>query len=286
MKRKVFSFTAIAAMCAMPIITNADDETVGQKIDKAADKVADAVTPQEVRNDATQAPQLPAGVKAKENDDVHDLRESLVTIVNRTLTKGSFDGAVSYLANQDRDRINKQLEDVEYEDALNQKIDTFRAAFREKYGEDFELKTGMLDDVTFVQQGEVTDAAALRQAWPLQVMGERQDATPAADRPVNDDPKIENGRDVATVKLAAGDMSPLTLSMQYELPNYWVLDVPNNVGGQALIDSQQKSIDKIMDMKDQWPRTKEQAYRNIAYTIIKGTFPGVGEGPMANTPRD
>ena len=285
MKRKVFSFTAIAAMCAMPAIINAE-ETVGQKVDKAVDKVADAVTPDKPRNDAAQAPKLPEGIKTKETNDVHDVRESLVTIVNRTLTKGSFDGAVSYLANQDRDRINKQLNDTDYEDALNQKIETFRAAFKEKYGEDFELKTGMLDDVTFVQQGEITDAATARKGWPLQVMGERENATPAADRPVNDDPKLENGRDVATVKCAAGDMSPLALSMQYELPNYWVLDVPNTLNGNALVDSQQQAVQKLIDSKNDWPRTKEQAYRNIAHTILKATFAGADGGEMANTPRD
>lgn len=286
MKRKVFSFAAIAAMCAMPVIVHADDTTVGEKVDNAVDKVADAVTPDKPRNDAAQAPKLPDGIKTKDNNDVHDVRESLVTIINRTLTKGSFDGAISYLANQDRDRIDKQLDDTDYEDALNQKVESFRAAFKEKYGEDFELKTGMLDDVTFVQQGEITDASAARKNWPLQVMGDRKDAMPASDRPANDDPKFENGRDVATVKFAVGDMSSLSLSMQYELPNYWVLDVPNTLNGRALIDSQQQAIQKLIDSKDDWPRTKEQAYRNVAHTIIKATFPGADGGRIANTPQD
>jgi hypothetical protein len=285
MTRKVFSFTAIAAMCAMPIITNADED-VGDKIDKAAEKVAEAVTPAEARNDTTQAPRLPDGIKIKESDDVHDVRESLVTIVNRTLTKGSFDGAVSYLANQDRDRINEQLDGVEYEDALNQQVETFRAAFKEKYGEDFELKTGMLDDITFVQQGEITDAATARNGWPLQVMGTRQDGMPAADRPANDDPKLENGRDVATVKLAVGDKDALALSMQYELPNYWVLDVPNTVNGRALLDSQQKTITKLIDKQAEWPRTKEEAYRKVAHSVLKGVFPGADDAKMVNTPQD
>ncbi|GIW78116.1 MAG: hypothetical protein KatS3mg104_3179 [Phycisphaerae bacterium] len=285
MKRKVFNFAAIAAMSAMPVVLNAE-ETIGEKVGQAVDNVADAVTPDRKHNDVSQAPRLPQGIIAKENDDVQDVRESLITIVNRTLTQGRLDGAISYLANQDRDRVKEQLEktDPDYENALDQQITTFRAIFKEKYGEDFELKSGMLNDVTFVQQGEVSDAVAAKMHWPLPLRGEEKETRPASDRPMNDDPKLENGRDVAVVKMSDLQQGNITLSLQYELPNYWVLDVPNSINGQAIVSYQQKVLQKLIDNKDNWPRTKEEAYRQIAASIIKAYYPGLDDGKMADSP--
>lgn len=283
MSRKVFSFAAIAAMSAMPVILNAE-ETVGEKVGRAVDNVADAVTPNRPHNDLSQAPRLPQGITAKENDDIQDVRESLITVVNRTLTQGRLDGAISYLANQDRDRMKEQLEKAnpDYENALDPQISAFRAIFKEKYGEDFELKSGMLNDITSVQQGEVSDAATAKMHWPLPLMGDHKEARATSDRPVNDDPKLENGRDVAVVKMADPKHGNVILSLQYELPNYWVLDVPNSVNGPSVVSNQQKVLQKLIDNKDNWPRTKEEAYRTIACAILKGYYPGSGDGKMAD----
>lgn len=93
--------------------------------------MVDAVTPDRAHNELSQAPRLPPGIEAKQNDDVQDVRESLITIVNHTLTQGRLDGAISYLANQDRDRIKDQLEQAnpDYENSLDPQISSFQTIF-------------------------------------------------------------------------------------------------------------------------------------------------------------
>jgi hypothetical protein len=297
MKRQIFSYAAIAAMCSMPSISFAEDKTVGERLDKAVDKVADAVTPDKPVNDQAMAPKLPAGITAKDNDDLTDVRSGLVTIVNRTLTEDEFSDAVSYLANQDRDRINAQLkDDANYQKTTNAQANRIRALFKQKYGEDFELKSSALDTATAIQQGEVADAGAARAHWPLQVTGNAtatvnnaMDAKSPANAPANDDPKFENGRDVAVVRFTASDdgKDPLVLSMQHELPDYWVLDLPGNVNSAALVKSTQSAMQKLIDKQDTWPQDKAQAYRKIAHTILSAYLNTNATGAdVANMPRD
>lgn len=274
MKRRIFSYTAIAAMCAMPLITSAEDKTVGEKVGNAVDKVADAVTPDKPVNDRAMAPKLPAGINAKDNDDLEDVRSGLITIVNRTLTEDEFDDAVSYLANQDRDRIKAQLDDDnKYVQTTNAQANRIRALFKQKYGEDFELKTGAINTVTAIQQGEVADAGTARAHWPLKAMENKSsDAKPTANsnNVANNDPKFENGRDVAVVRCTASadGKDPLILSMQHELPDYWVLDLPGDVNASALIKSTQSAMQKLIDNQESWPKDKAEAYRKIAHTIL------------------
>jgi hypothetical protein len=286
---RIFNFAAIAAMCAMPIVTNAEDPTLGQRVDKAVEGVGNAVTgDSDVRNDAAAAPALPGGIERVENDDVRDVRTSLVAIVNRVLADDGLDDAVDYLANQDRDRIDSQLDDDKYEESFNKLAAQVREAFRTRYGEEFELTAGALDAVTAVQQGEVKDAQAARANWPLPAMtGDRDAAQAASNRPANDDPKLENGRDVAVVALhGVKDTAPLALSLQHELPDSWVLDVPNDVTADRVLASQTRTLQSLIDAKDQWPRTKEEGYRAIAHAVLKGFVDATPGAPVANTPRD
>jgi len=290
MKKRIFSLTAIAAMCAMPLITNAEDKTVGNRLDNAIDKAGDALTPDREVNNPSMAPKLPAGIKSKENDDLGDVRGSLITIVNRTMTKDGLDGAVSYLANQDRDRINKQLDDDKYEGKLNAQVEQIRALFKAKYGEDFELRNGALDTATAIQQGEVTDAATARAHWPVPVKADGAMDKKASDSRVvanNDDPKFENGRDIAVVRFAGmKDKDALHLSMQHELPDYWVLDVANDVTASGIVASQTACLKEVIDMHADWPATKEEAYRAISYKILHGFYTDAAKAPVANMPRE
>jgi hypothetical protein len=268
MKARIFSFAAIAAMCAMPVVTNADDKTVGERVDKAIDKAGHAVK----------------GDESKENDDLGDVRGSLITIVNRVLTKDGLDDAVSYLANQDRDRINNQSKD--YEDRLNGLVDQFRGMFKQKYGEDFDLRIGSLDTATAIQQGEVKDAATARSHWPLPAMGDKGMSRNVASNN-NDDPKFENGRDIAVVRLAGKEQGDaLTLSLQHELPDYWVVDVSNTVTADGIIQSQTKVLTGLIEKQDSWPKTKEEAYRLVAHKILHGFVMDNAKDPVVETPRD
>lgn len=244
----------------------------GKDIKEAAKDVKEAVVGDGAgaKNAANvTVPTLPAGFMAKEANDVEDIRSGLVKLVNQTLTRGDFDDGVSYLTNDDRDRIKGQLGN-NFAD-LDAKIDQFRGLFKQKYGEDFKLTREVLDGVTSVQQGEVSDEAVARNGWPVQPMA---DAAKAADKPsVNADPKLTNGRDVSIVHLMGmKDKGGLMISMQHELPDSWVVDVPSTVNGTALYKTQINCLTKIIDKADSWPAAKEDAYRLVATKVIHGYY--------------
>lgn len=283
MKKQIIAFAAAAVIGGASSFLYAEDKPVGERVSDAVDRVL--TDKNEGANDATKAPKLPAGITMKDNNDIDDVRSSLITLVNRVMTKDNFDDAIGYLANQDRDRVNAQLGDT-YK-TLEAKAEQLRGLFKEKYNEDFELKSGMLNSVTSIQQGEVQDPNAARPHWPLALM--MKDKSDDKDRtaPGDVDPKFEKGRDVAVVALAGKDGKALNLSLQHELPDYWVLDIPNNINAEHIVKAQTDTLQKIIDMKNQWPDSKDAAYQLISFKILKGFY---GDMPddrnVATTPRD
>lgn len=285
MKKQIIALAVAAAMGGAWNVSFAEDKPMGERVGDAVDRVL--TDKNEGANDASKAPKLPTGITMKENDDIDDVRSSLITIVNRVMTKDSYDDAIGYLANQDRDRINAQLGDT-YK-TLEAKVEQLRGLFKEKYNEDFDLKSGMLNSVTSIQQGEVQDANAARPHWPLALMA--KDGADKADKDRANagdvDPKFENGRDVAVVALAGKDVKALHLSMQHELPDYWVLDIPNTITAEHVVKTQTDTLQKIIDMKNQWPDEKDAAYQLISFKIIKGFYGDTGaDRNVANTPQD
>lgn len=214
-------------------------------------------------------PTLPAGFVAKDADDVEDIRSGLVKLVNNTLSRGDYDDGVSYLTNDDRDRIKGQLGNNFAE--LDAKIEQFHTLFKQKYGEDFKLTREVLDGVTSVQQGEVSDEAVARNNWPVAPMASDRKA---ADKPAtNADPKLTNGRDVAIVHLRGmKDKGGLMISMQHELPDSWVVDVPSTVRGDALYRAHVNCLTKLIEKADNWPDAKDDAYRLIAEKVIHAYY--------------
>jgi hypothetical protein len=247
----------------------------------SAENPKDVERPSTVQPAAAPAIPLPAGFKAHANDDVADIRGSLITIVARTMTPEKLDTAVAYLASQDRERIKSDL--PKKNPSIDGRVEQIRGIYKQKYGEDFELKTGALDSLTTIRQGEVEDQPAARQNWPVPLSTNGKPVTAIAK---NDDPKLDNGREVALVRLAFnGKLPPITVSLQYELPDYWVVDVPNTVTSAELLKSEAESLQKLIEMQNDWPKTKEEAGQLIAYHVLHGYF-GATDQPVVGAATD
>ncbi len=264
---------AAASMCFAGDMGDSLKEA-GRDVKQAAKNAKDAVVGDNAgsKNAASVGiPTLPAGFKAKDANDIEDVRTGLVKLVNNTLSRGDFDDGVSYLSNDDRDRVTGQLGN-NFAD-MDSKIDQFRGLFKAKYGEDFKLTRELLDGVTSVQQGEVSDEATARKGWPVAPMPQGM-GNNAADNPtVNADPKLTNGRDVAIVNLMGmKDKNGMMISMQHEMPDSWVVDVPSTVNGAALYKAQVNALTKIIDNADSWPAAKEDAYRLVAEKVIHAYY--------------
>jgi hypothetical protein len=245
----------------------------------SADEAKEPKSPVVQGTDPANNIKLPPGIKLHENDDVSDVRSSLLAIVTRTLTPAKLDSAVAYLANQDRDRIKADLPKKNPE--LDGRVEQIRGLYKLKFGEELELKVNLLDSVTEVRQGEVEDAAIARQHWPVPAVKDG-DEKPIASKVANNDPKIENGREVAIVQLTGpADTPALTLSLQYELPDYWVLDVPNGVTSAAMLKGQAESLQRLIDRSKDWPKSKDEAGQFIAAYVLQGYFSEAPPQPMA-----
>lgn len=249
---KLINWAAVAAISAGGFAfaphVRADD-TVGDKVDRTVDK-----TKEKARD-----------VKANwENGRAYTL---LGQVTNAALTKGGFNDLVERFNDADRTRIGPWIQDKnnkEKLDVLDGRIAQFQKDWKAKYGENFKIHK---DDVVFgnsmftVAQGEIGKDA--------QLAGER---VPAADpdKPVTGgDRKLDNGRNIAYVTVAASHGLPeLKVPLIHELPDMWKIDVPDSVTGQKLYDNLLKHLTMVNEHKDQWPSDVNDAYRAVSHHVL------------------
>src|SRR5262245_49647201 len=87
---------------------------------------------------------FPAGFVTKELHEVDDIRSELTALTNDAVTKNHFDNFIGNLAKQDKTRIG----DFKNRDAteLNGRIDQIRAAWKAKYGKEFDADRKVFGD--------------------------------------------------------------------------------------------------------------------------------------------
>ena len=156
-----------------------------------------------------------------------------------------------------------------------------------------------------IVEGEITDAAVIRKGWPVQAIKatDEQPASPAntagdemgpgdelktpditkanPDDLDNTKKNLDKGRNVALVRAAGGEaMPPVIVSMVHELPDSWVIDVPNAVTGTGLVADLGTRLAELGDHAADWPDDEGAAYRIVAHTVLMATY----EGPMKEKP--
>ena len=145
---------------------------------------------------AVPAPRIPGGMRAKEASDAGGIRDVVASSAEAAFTKGGFDDLVERLVDADRNRIGQNMPQGSGLETLDGRIEQIRQAWKDKYGEDFDMNAGQLFGPQFIgiAQGEVADPAALAQAWPVEPAGASSGSQVAGSS--------HTGRDISTPETA------------------------------------------------------------------------------------
>lgn len=234
---------------------------------------------------------FPAGFVNKELHETTDISSELAGLTTDALTKNHFDNFIGNLAKQDKTRIG----DFKNRDVteLNGRIEQIRAAWKAKYGKDFDVDRKNAFDGRFaILQGEISDPDLALNTWPVAATlaqpVKASNTQMPADKSVKDaekDAKLDKGRNVALVRVPAGHGLPeITVSMIHELPDQWRVDVPNDRTGQQIYDSLKAELTYIGDHMDQLPADVNDAYRMVNHAALAALY-GVDREPMGSMQR-
>lgn len=226
-------------------------------------------------------PSFPAGVKVDDEQSGKrgEVFKTLNSITEAAFTKDGFDDVVERLVDQDRNRIGQDNFAEQKFDDLNAKVDALRTAWKDKYGEDFELKGDLAFAKALTTVGTIDDPKAVASAWPVPAVTQAAgEAVPdsAKETAGNADPNlnsnVEKGRGVAIATIPASHGLPgLNVSLINELQG-WRIDVPNTLTGQQLHDSLLRHLTHVLEMRDQWPADKNEAALRVAHHVLLSAY--------------
>ena len=229
--------------------------------------------------DATPA-SLPGGIKPKDNQsDNKSIRETFEDLTEASVEENAFDDLVERLVDQDRNRIGKFAHDHAGDlNAIGQRI---KAAWHEKYKDNFEFDADTDFKDLPVVRGEITDPKQVATHWPVPAVSTGPDAeaiqaSSRQEKTRNDNPdlnsNIEKGREVAIVTIPAShDLPPVNVSLVKELQGYRV-DVPNTLTGEQLRDNLVKRMTDVADHPDRWPAERKDAAHYFAHHVMMAVY--------------
>jgi len=297
--RKHLTLLAAATLAAgsFAFLTNGlyADEGVG---DRAKDAVKDRIGNIDVKTEGTHgltSAQLPKGTQKASKDDSEDIRDTLATATEASLTKNGFNDLVERFVDADRNRIGVWMKDHKDWTAFNNRVNQIRTDWKAKYGKDFDIDHKIAFGQEFknftIVQGEIVDPM-LMSNWPVeQPVGTNAKDSPkqnkgdidtgagkvnigelgkASNKP--SDRNLDKGRNIAVVGFPASHGMPdVFVSMIHEMPDRWKIDVPDNIGGQELYDNLMKHLDALGNSKD-WPADFTDAQRMAAHHVLMGVY--------------
>jgi len=231
---------------------------------------------------------LPSGIQAKELNSEKAIEKSFKNVTEYAVDKTGFDNIVSYLADQDKDRIkkstNKSLNDLDGNKnaSLRDAVDKLTANWNTKYGKKFDIdyKSVYTPDFLHIMTGEVTDPTLLIGKWPVSNLSMDQggkvtagDANIAKNKMYGGDVNLEKGRDVAIAHLDASHGMPgVTASMIHEVASGWHFDIPNNIDAGMLYNNLVTNLNHCNNMKDKWPADVNDGYRAVTHAVIAALY--------------
>ena len=212
---------AVAAVAGLGLTVTTYAQTAGQgtgQQDRSGQQQADRAGDRIQAGMQSQTPRLPAGIEPKQGEaDAEGVQKTIRDLANAALTENGFNDVGERLVDQDRNRWGENK--PENTDELNAAAKKFRDAFKQKFGEDFDMTEG---DELFtgiqVVEGEVKDPQIVASNWPVKQTGMtagggmgdeartaggdvgRPDRNAAAERNEQDS-NIEEGRNVAVAFL-------------------------------------------------------------------------------------
>lgn len=222
-------------------------------------------------------PLLPQGATfVNEISDAADIRDSLAEITEAAFTKGGVNDIVERFVDLDRNRLGN-IEELNH-DTLDGRIAQLQKAWQEKYGQEFDIRENQVYAPLAFAQGQINDANAFMSQWPVDPTpmkstdgAQTAGAAVQTDR-VADEGNIEQGRDIAVVRLPEEFGLPvLNISMIDEAFG-WKLDVPNTLQGQALQDRLLTCLTYIGENVDKWPADVNDAYRAATHHVLMAIY--------------
>lgn len=308
--RNLVLTAAISGLCFLPSISSA--QTVGERLGNAADRTENAVKRTADRMTGTTNP---ANALAP---DAEDIRETIRTATEASLTKGGFDDLIERFVDADRNRLGKDGFAGKDHETLDGRIAQFQKDWKAKYNQDFKIKDKeAVYSAAFatIIQSEVPGSARLasdRQTGtnvtPPVGTQQNNDANQVArdsGKMAGGDTNLNPGRNIATVQIAASHGLPaLSVPLIHELPDSWKIDVPDNYTVEQMHDNLLKHLTMADEMKDQWPADVNEAYRVVTHHVLMAvlnvdqngsnmnnmnSMPGSATGgnsmPMTNSPQ-
>lgn len=209
---------------------------------------------------------------AKEVDakTANDIRQRLASVINNSVSHNGFDDLLGSLAKNNRDRIaENRFKDY---DKLNGAIDKFRNEFRSVYGQDFDLKSALLDNVK-IYEGQDKDHASARFGMLLRAdLGRNFKEDLKASDVKGDLPPygLTGDEKRAARDVHAGNMGLHTLHLVNEgvIGNGWRIEL-NNPTAEGLSASLIKHLDQLSSMKASWPKDINDAYRLVSGHMLQ-----------------
>ncbi len=228
---------------------------------------------------------LPRG--AKFDTDVSaadDIRETLAEATEAAFTKGGLNDIVERFVDRDRNRLEKagQMKD----ETLDGRIAQLQKAWKDKYGQEFDIKEARVYTNLGFAQGEITDAATFANQWPVDPtpMKEGEGAQPAGGKvltdQIQDQGNIENGREIAVVRMPAEFGLPELRASFIDEAFGWKINVPNNLSAEQLHANVLKHLTYMGENMDKWPADVNDAYRAATHHVLMAVY-GV-DVPRAN----
>lgn len=229
---------------------------------------------------------LPPGFTQKDLGEENDIRAALAAVTKDALDKGNFDSLMKHFVDEDRDRIGKEKDRDTA--VLDGRIDQIRKAWKDKYGNDFDMKDPKVvfnDQFARIIQGEVTDPQLAVASWPLMptnIIPGRTEAEPAAakvreaeeaKKMMGGEKNLDKGRNVAIVAMSPMFHLPdLTVCMIHELPDSWRIDLPNDRTGSQIYQDLLTRLTWIGEHTDQWPADQDDARRLVTHHVLCGIY--------------
>jgi hypothetical protein len=231
---------------------------------------------------AASKPSLPDGVTMKDLKEQDDIRGGLATLVNHAIQTKNLDDFVERFVKSDENRL-KEFSEKDHPD-LDKVITSFRDQFKAKYGSDFDMngERALPEQHASIIQGEISNPAMLSD-WPLSP-AEGKDIPKEKSGDENSQ-KLDQGRNVAVVQLnAEGNLPALTASVIHQLPDSWVLDIPDNLTGEKLEANLREHITYLSENQKSWPADGNDACRLVAHHVLMACYDISPTQPDAKAP--
>ena len=234
-------------------------------------------------------PLLPDGITTKNLNADKAIEKSFKGVTEAAMNKTGFDNLVSYVVDQDRDRISKSLSSGTLNNingSKNQRltdlIASIEGGWKAKYKGNFDLDLGKVytNDYIHIQTGEVADPNLLVGKWPVMpALGTgnagqmtQADADAARKKMFGGDVNLEKGRNIAVAQFQTNQFfSGLNASLIHEAGG-WKFDVPNTLTAQKLYDNLVNNLSTLDRSRDQWPDDVNEGYRRFTQAVVAALY--------------